>query len=273
MFDLILTPLVAGLVIVTIHAYFGLHVIARGVIFVDLAFAQIAALGTTLGLILGMDHGSLGSLGMGIGATMSGALIFSFSRLRGSLVPQEAIIGITYVVASAAVILLSSFSADGAEHVAETLTGTLIWVGWPEVIRMAVVYAVLGVIHYVFRKPMLGTSFAPESVERPRTWDFIFYLTFGLAIAFSVPIAGVLVVFSTLVIPAAVAFLLTDVFSKALLIAWVSGSVALVAGIGASFAWDVTTGPLVVVTFGAVLVIGLIVRSLIGSPQAERVRL
>ncbi len=273
MLDLMLTPLAAGLVIVAINAYFGLHVIGRGVIFVDLAFAQIAALGTTLGLLLGMPHGGLGSLGMGIGATLSGALLFSFSRLRGSLVPQEAIIGITYVVASAAVILLSSFSADGAEHITETLTGTLIWVGWPEVIRMAVIYAVLGIIHYIFRKPLLATSFDSDRVERQRGWDFVFYVTFGLAIAFSVPIAGVLVVFSTLVIPAAVALLLTDRFMKALLIAWVTGALALVAGIGASFAWDVTTGPLIVVTFGAALVVGLVLRAVIGKPEGTRVRL
>lgn len=273
MLDLMLPPLVAGLVIVAIHAYFGLHVIGRGVIFVDLAFAQIAALGTTVGVLLGMAHGSLASLGMGIGATLSGALLFSFSRLRGSIVPQEAIIGITYVVASAMVILLASFSADGAEHITETLTGTLIWVGWPEIIRMGVVYLILGGLHYAFRRPVLATSFAPEGVDRPRTWDFFFYVTFGLAIAFSVPIAGVLVVFSTLVIPAAVAFLLTDSFNKALVIAWVTGTAALVGGIGASFAWDVTTGPLVVVIFGLALVVGLILRKILGAPESSRVRL
>ena len=118
-----------------------------------------------------------------------------------------------------------------------------------------------------------ATSFAPEGVDRPRIWDFFFYVTFGLAIAFSVPIAGVLVVFSTLVIPAAVAFLLTDSFNKALVIAWVTGSVALVGGIGASFAWDVTTGPLVVVVFGLALVVGLILRKIFGAPESLRVRL
>lgn len=273
MLDLMLPPLAAGLVIVAINAYFGLHVIGRGVIFVDLAFAQIAALGTTVGLLLGMADGGMASLGMGIGATLSGALLFSFSRLRGSIVPQEAIIGITYVVASAMVILLASFSADGAEHIAETMTGTLIWVGWPEVVRMALVYMVLGVLHYAFRKPVLSASFAPESVERPRTWDFFFYVTFGLAIAFSVPIAGVLVVFSTLVIPAAVAFLLTERFAHALVIAWITGAGALLAGIGGSFAWDITTGPLVVVTFGLALIVGLVLRRIIGAPYATKVRL
>ncbi|RMH21642.1 MAG: metal ABC transporter permease, partial [Gemmatimonadetes bacterium] len=175
MLDLMLLPLAAGLVILSIHAYFGLHVIARGVIFVDLAFAQIAALGTTVGLLLGLEAESPGALALALGATTLGALLFSFSRMEKGLVPQEAIIGIAYVVASAGVILLSSFTAEGAEHLKETLTGTLIWVGWPEVIRMAVVYAVLGGLHWLFRGRILATTFQPEGMQGFHLWDFMFY--------------------------------------------------------------------------------------------------
>ena len=135
MLDLMLAPIAAGLVILALHAYLGLHVIARGVIFVDLAFAQIAALGTTVGLMVGVEHGTPMSVAFSLGFTLIGALIFSFSRLEETVVPQEALIGITYVVASAAVILIAGFTAEGAEHVAETMTGTLIWVTWPQILR------------------------------------------------------------------------------------------------------------------------------------------
>ena len=185
MLDLMLAPIAAGLVILALHAYLGLHVIARGVIFVDLAFAQIAALGTTVGLMMGVEHGTPLSLAFSLGFTLLGALIFSFSRLRETVVPQEAIIGITFVVASAAVILIAGFTAEGAEHVAETMTGTLIWVTWPQILRMAAVYAGLGVFYYVFRRRFVDLSLLDDTVSQARLWDFLFYVPFGIVISFS----------------------------------------------------------------------------------------
>ncbi len=270
MIDLILTPIAAGLVILSIHAFLGLHVIARGVIFVDLAFAQIAALGATIALLLGADHGTPMSFAFGFGFTLLGAVLFSFSDLKRTLVPQEALIGITYVVASAAVLLVSSFTSEGAEHVSETLTGTLIWVTWPQVIRMGVVYAGLGAFYYALRSRIFAKSSEEQGAGRSRGWDFVFYLTFGVAISLSVPIAGVLTVFSTLVIPAAIAFLFTSSFSRALLIAWITGAIAVVGSVAASFALDVTTGPLLVVGFGVVMVAALVVRAIVRpDPGAE----
>ena len=261
MLDLMMAPIVAGLVVLSIHAYLGLHIIARGVIFVDLAFAQVAALGTTVGLLFGIAHGTPLALALSVGFTLIGAVIFSFSRLADTAVPQEAIIGIVYVVASAAVILIAGFTAEGAEHIAETLTGTLIWVGWPEIIRMAGVYAVLGVVYYMLRKPFLTISIGEDSAHQARFWDVLFYVLFGVVISFSVPVAGVLMVFSALVIPAVVAFLFTSRFATALVIAWSVGALALVGGVVASFWWDVATGPLLVCTFGFNLAIALVVRA------------
>ena len=263
MLDLMIPPIVAGLVIISIHAYLGLHVIARGVIFVDLAFAQIAALGATTGFLMGVDHDTPLSLALSVGFTVVGALIFSFSRLKETVVPQEAVIGITFVVASSAVILISGFTAEGSEHIAETLTGTLIWIAWPQIIRMAVVYTILGVIYYIFRKPFLSVSLG-ETAPRAPVWDFLFYVLFGIVISLSVPVAGVLMVFSSLVMPAVVAFLFTSRFSTALWIAWGVGAVALVTGVGASFRWDVPTGPLLVCMFGLAVVIGLLIRFVAG---------
>jgi zinc/manganese transport system permease protein len=264
-FSLILAPLVVGLVVVAMNAYFGLHIIRRGVIFVDLAFAQIAALGSTVGLLLGAHTGGFTSWGLTFAFTVLGAVIFSLTRMEDSIVPQEAIIGIAYVVASALVILLTSFTAEGAEHVKETLTGSLIWTTWPTVAIVAVAYAVIGAFHYVFREQMRRITFFPETAHRLRFWDFIFYLTFGIAITFSVTLAGVLLIFSTLVIPATIAFLFTARFNRALIIAWATGSLALGAGLWASVALDVATGPLLVVAFGVALVLAFVVRSLVGA--------
>lgn len=262
MLDLILAPMAAALVILSIHAYLGLHVLQRGVIFVDLAFAQIAALGVTAGLLVGLEPGTPGSWFWAFGFTVIGALLFSASRLEDSPVPQEAIIGICYVVASAAVLLLASFTAEGAEHVSETLTGTLIWTTWREVVTLALVYLAVGAFHWFLRRPLLTATFSPTHAGRLRLWDFLFYVSLGLAISFSVKVAGVLLVFSSLVIPGVIAFFFTTDFSKALWLAWASGAVAIVAGIGASFTWDIATGPLLVCTFGAVLLVAAVAKSL-----------
>lgn len=247
----------AGMIILMAHAYFGLHIIQREVIFVDLALAQIAALGATVAFTLGADHGSMTGTAVAFGFTLLGALIFSVTRLDDSPVPQEALIGITFVVASAAVILVSSFSAEGTEHLRETMTGALIWVSWPTVYGIAATYGAIGLFHFLARRTMLAITFAPDRVKRLRTWDFIFYATFGVTITWSVQIAGVLMVFSVLVIPAVIAFFYTRSFSRALLIAWGSGTVAIVSGLAISFTLDMTTGPVLVVCFGAILLIAL----------------
>jgi zinc/manganese transport system permease protein len=184
-----------------------------------------------------------------------GAVLFTFTRTDHPRVPQEAIIGITFVVASAAVLLVAGLSGEGAEHVSETLTGTLLWIQWPEVVRLAVAYVLLGGFHVIFRRPILSVSFEPRSLRSPRLWDLAFYVTFGLVITFSVAVAGVLLVFSMLVIPAAVAYLFVRRTGPALLLAWLTGGLAIVLGISTSFAWDLATGPTLVCAFGLVLVV------------------
>lgn len=259
MLDLLLAPLVASMIILLTHAYFGLHVIQRGVIFVDLALAQIAALGGTVGFLLGAAPGSDTAYVFSFGFTLVGALIFSLTRMERSPVPQEAIIGITYVVASAAVILLAGLTSEGSQHIKETLTGSLIWVDWVTVGKMALSYGAIGLFHYLLRGPMLAITFAPDETRHLRLWDFVFYATFGFAITSSVAIAGVLMVFSVLVIPAVIAFFFTTRFIPALLLAWAVGTVAILLGLGTSFTLDLATGPVLVCSFGLVLfVAGLV---------------
>lgn len=272
--DLILVPFVAVMVILSLHAYLGIHVLARGVIFVDLAFAQIAAFGGTVYTVFAAEHGgTVTAFLFAYGFTLLGAVLFSFTRMERSPVPQEAIIGISYVVASAAVLLLSSLTAEGAEHVSETLTGTLIWVTWPQIFRMAAAYALLGGFYWVFRRKILAATFHPETLDRPRVWDFLFYATFGIAITFSVAIAGVLMIFSTLVIPAAIALFFTNHFGRALGIAWLSGALAAALGLLISFSLDYATGPTLVVAFGLVLVAAGVLKQVLGVHPGERVEL
>jgi zinc/manganese transport system permease protein len=190
-------------------------------------------------------------------------LLFSLTRSEQGDVSQEAYIGISYVVASAAVILLSSFTPEGAEHVKETLTGSLIWVTWPMVLKIAGIYAVIALFHWFLRRQVIAVTFAPSTVKNIRLWDFIFYVTFGIAITFAVNIAGVLLIFSTLVIPAVIAFMYTSRLMTALLIAWATGTIAIIGGVAVSFVWDITTGPLLVVAFGVVLLLAALLRPFI----------
>jgi zinc/manganese transport system permease protein len=254
MIDLMIPPIVAALVILSIHAYLGLHVIAREIIFVDLAFAQIAALGATAAHVAGYAHGTTASLLASIGFTLLGALVFSLTRMERSTVPQEAIIGITFVVSSAAVILLSGFTAEGTEHLQETMTGTLIWVDWPTIGRLAVVYAAVGVFHYVLRRHFLAVSFQPERAHRIRLWDFLFYASFGVVVTRSVAIAGVLLVFCYLIVPSVAGMLYSDKVGARLTIGWIMGVVTSMLGMYFSVVWDLPTGATIVCTFGAVLI-------------------
>ena len=261
-----LAPLVACMVIVAIHSYLGLHVIAREVIFVDLSLAQMAALGSTVAIFAGTEPDSRASFLYALGFTTLGALLFSLSRSahgKGQ-VPQEAIIGIVYVVASAAALLVADRAPRGGEAIKDILVGSLLWVGWPAIARLAVVYTVVGGFHWVLRHRFLTISFDPGEAERQgwqiRWWDFWFYLSFGVVITFSVPIVGVLLVFSFLVVPAAVAFQFTTQRGRLALLSWLAGVAASAAGLWLSFRYDLPTGPLIVCVFGLVLLAAFLVR-------------
>jgi len=267
---LFLPPLAACLVIVAIHSYLGLHVIAREVIFVDLSLAQMAALGSAVAILAGSQPDSTTAFLYALGFTTLGAALFSLTRTseRGR-VPQEAIIGIVYVVASAAALLVADRTPRGGETIKDILVGSLLWVTWPTIARLAVVYAVIGAFHWVLRRRFLTISFAPETAIaggwRIRWWDFLFYLSFGLVITLSVPIAGVLLVFSFLVVPAAIAFQFAERQGALAAIAWVAGAVASATGLWISFRYDLPTGPVIVCMFGVLLAIAYMARRLRGT--------
>jgi zinc/manganese transport system permease protein len=267
--SLFLPPLVACLVIVAIHSYLGLHVIAREVIFVDLSLAQMAALGSAVAVLAGSQPDSTSSFLYALGFTTLGAALFALTRTtEKGRVPQEAIIGVVYVMASAAAILVADRTPRGGEAIKDILVGSLLWVTWPTIVRLAAIYAAIGLFHWILRQQFLTISFEPETALRNgwriKWWDFFFYLSFGIVITFSVPIAGVLLVFSFLVVPAAIAFQFTRSQGALAAIAWTAGVLASAAGLWVSFHYDLPTGPIVVCMFGLLLLIAYLLRRAMG---------
>src|SRR3954463_16788361 len=196
-------PFLAGLILTGIHAYLGVHVVERGVIFVDLSLAQIAALGSTFAVLRGFDpHGGV-TYWWSLGFTIMGAGIFSLTRVhRETRIPQEAIIGIVYAVSAAAAILIMSKAPQETEHLKDMLVGNILAVNWYTVIKTAVLYALVGLFHFIFRKKFLAISVGAHTgtnngeVANLKFWDFLFYTSFGFVVTSSVAIAGVLLVFS-----------------------------------------------------------------------------
>jgi zinc/manganese transport system permease protein len=231
------------------------------VIFVDLSLAQMAALGSLSALLFHVAPESPLTYVFAMLATAVGAFLFALTRTSGrsGRVPQEAFIGIVYVVASAAAVLVANKVPGGGEAVEKTLVGSLLWVTWPTIVKLAIAYAVLGVFHFALRNRFLTISFHPEQAEangwKIRLWDFLFYLSFGVVITLAVPIAGVLMVFSFLVVPAVIANLFTADKQRLTIIAWGSGALASIVGLWLSYSKDLPTGPLIVCMYGLLLVI------------------
>jgi len=265
----LLPPFAASLILTGIHAYLGVHVVERGVIFVDLSLAQIAALGASIALLLpfggGDPHGGW-TYWISLGFTFIGAAIFATIRVRRARIPQEAIIGITYAVASAASILAMSKATSESEHLKDMLVGNILAVAPGEVIRTAILYAAVGLFHYIFRHKFLAISLDPEKAEREgisvKLWDFLFYASFGFVVTSSVSIAGVLLVFCYLIVPSVAAMLYAESIGRRLAIGWSMGTVVSALGMYLSVALDLPTGATMVCTFGLVLVLMALARPL-----------
>ncbi len=267
-------PSAACILLPWLLVYLGLHVIQRGIIFIDIAMAQMASLGICVGVLLGYEPENVMSYVMGLGVTLAGAAIFSMTAKRSSQVPQEAIIGISYVVSAAAAILLLSRSAHGNEEIRNMLVGDITVVSAAEVWKCFVVFVAVGIIHFIFRKNFMLVSFQREEAYRlqwsVRWWDFFFYATFGIVVTIFVRVAGVLLVFSYLIVPAVCAVTLARSIPARLLIGW---GISLLGGIGGlyvSYRGDFPSGAAIVCTFGALLIISsliALVRPRISPPR------
>src|SRR3954452_17456651 len=282
----LLWPFIASLILTGIHAYLGVHVVERGVIFVDLALAQIAALGATIAILVGMDPHGQGAYWLSLGFTFVGAAIFAFARTRRGHIPQEAFIGIAYAVASATAILAMSKATGETEHLKDMLVGNILAVSKHDVFKTAILYGVVGIFHYNFRRRFLLISTDPERAEAEgmsiRFWDFLFYASFGFVVTSSVAIAGVLLVFCYLIVPSVGAMLFADKIGTRLAIGWTMGTLVSALGVYFSVLLDLPTGAAIVCTFGGVLIVMFLIHliffhgskghALEGAISAEKVK-
>src|SRR5215208_1328363 len=269
-------PFAASLILTGIHAYLGVHVVERGVIFVDLSLAQISALGATIALLMPFSGGEPHAPSVywvSLAFTFIGAGIFSMIRVKRARIPQEAIIGICYAVASAAAILAMSKATSESEHLKDMLVGNILAVSWHEVIKTALLYGAIGLFHYLFRKPFLAISMSHEKAEASglnvRLWDFLFYASFGFVVTSSVSIAGVLLVFCYLIVPSVAAMLFAENIGPRLAIGWTMGTVVSGLGVWLSLQLDLPTGATIVCTFGLVLILMAAARPLFARRATE----
>ena len=272
---LLWVPFLMRLVLTGIHAYLGIHVIAREVVFVDIAMAQIAALGATAAFLFGFDLESWISYAAALAFTVLGAGVLALTRTRGRHVSQEAIIGVVYAVSAAGAVLLADRAPHGAEHIRAMLVGSLLSVGVEHVAKVAALYAAVGAVHWALRRRFMLISTDPEAAYRAgwnvRLWDFLFYATFGVVVTSSVRIGGVLLVFSYLIVPALAGIMLGGRTAARLGTGWVFGTVVSIVGIAASATLDLPTGATVVCAFGVTL-LALAIAQLLRGGQGIRAR-
>jgi zinc/manganese transport system permease protein len=255
---LLWAPFLMCLVLTGIHAYLGVHVLAREVVFVDIALAQIAALGATAAFLFGHELHTWESYGAGLFAALVGALVLALTRTRERHVSQEAVIGVVYAASAAGAVLLSDRAPHGVEHIRAMLVGSLLTVGGEDVVKVTVLYGVIGALHWFCRRPFFLISTDPRRAYaegwRVRLWDFVFYASFGVVVTSSVRIGGVLLVFSYLIVPALAATLVGGSILTRLLVGWGFGTAVSVLGVTASAWLDLPTGATIVCAFGLSLI-------------------
>lgn len=255
-------------VVLVLHTYLGLHVIRRTLIFSDLVLDQLAALGTLVGIGLAVQNGTVGSYLLSFAAVLLGALALAVFRPRSPAIPREAAIGILYAMALAASLLLGDKLSGGAAYVTKTLAGSMLWVTWPIVGITAVVYVVLLVFHYVYRRQFIRLAEDDDGLRHRRLWDFLFFTTQGIITVLIVPIAGVLLAYALLMIPAATAAMFTRRWGSGLALGWIVGMAACVGGVCLSFYRDVPYGPTLILCLGLTFLVALGVRA--ATPAAVR---
>src|SRR6266853_972417 len=259
MWEVMFWPIVACVLLPWLLVYLGLHVVQRGIIFVDIAMAQMASLGICVALLFRLDLHGWTTFAIALGFTLLGGAIFSLTGKRASKIPQEAIIGIAYVVAAAAAVLLLSRAAEGDEEIKQMLVGNILLVTPVEVWKCFALFVAVGIFHFILRRNFLLVSFdrdgAYQKGLRVRWWDFLFYASFGLVVTIFVRMAGVLLVFSYLIVPAVCGINLARGTRARLLLGWIVATIGGIGGLFWSFYGDLPSGAAIVCTFGVLLVI------------------
>ena len=265
--EMMTAPVLISLVLVAMHGYLGTHVVKRGVIFVDIALAQIAAFGVAIALIMGAEVGDDKAYLYGLGATFLGAILLSKTRSSDHRIPQEAYIGITYVVFSAAMILVLTGIPHGGDEINHLLVGSILWVQWPVVIKTAILYGLLGIVLFATHRKLSLVTDDPEAAQQAgmslSRWDFFFYLVVGLVVTSSVQVAGVLLVFTLLVVPSVMAIRMFQDGRRQFFWILGVGTLSVVTGSALSYVLDLPTGAAIVCTFGLLLGLQILIESLV----------
>jgi zinc/manganese transport system permease protein len=252
-------PVMACVLLPWLLVYLGIHVVQRGIIFIDIAMAQVASVGICVAVLLHLDLDSSATFAIALGFTLVGAAIFSFTGQRDSKVPTEAVIGIAYVVAAAAAVLLLSRSAEGDEEIKNMLVGNILLVTPVELWKAFGLFAAVGAAHALLRRPLMLASFDREAAYaqgfRVRWWDFVFYGLFGIVVTSLVRIAGVPLAFTYLIVPAVCGIAIAGTFAKRLLVGWLIALIGGVLGLFLSFQFDLPSGAAIVCTFGGFLIL------------------
>lgn len=248
------------LVVTSVHTYLGLHVIRRGIVFSDLALDQLAAFGVIVGIGLGIQGGTTGSYLVSFIAVLVGSILLAYVKPKNPLIPHEAVIGIIYGLALVASLMVADKFSGGAAYVTQTLAGTMLWVSWPLVWVTVAVYILLSVFHYKFRDKFIAITENPGTLANENSWDLLFFISLGIITVLIVPIAGVLLAYGFLMIPAAIATLFTKEWGKGLRIGWIVGFASSMVGLFSSYFFNLPYGPTLVLALGLFFIGALIIR-------------
>jgi len=258
-------------VVLVLHTYMGLHIIRRGIIFCDLVLDQLAAFGVVVGIGLGIRYGTPLSYLLAMAAVLVGCVLLATLRPNDKKIPEEAIIGVLYGMALVLSLLLADKMPEGGTYFNKTLVGSMLWVSWPLIGTTIAVYAVLALLHYVFRRYILQLTENPRALSRRVWWDFLFFLTQGIITILIVPVAGVLLAYGFLMIPAAIGTLFSRRWGPALLVGWLSGFAACLLGIVYSYRTDSPYGPSLLLAMGLFFVVALLIRGLAAAARGKGV--
>ncbi len=247
-------PITISILLAGILSYFGNHILTRGIIFIDIALAQIAALGTMVGLLVGFAEGSTIVEIISLGFTLVIISIFALTKFEKQVVPQEAIIGIIYGLGLGIAMLLAEKIPGGSNYITKTITGNILWVTWGDVISSFILFAIISVIHFFLRKQFVSISESknslPFSIKKVRIYELIFYITFGIVVVKAVPIAGIFMIFVLLIAPTAMATLFTQKWLNRFIWSWIIGIVGSIVGIYISYNLNISNGPAIVCLLG-----------------------
>ena len=259
-------------VVLVLHTYIGLHVIRRSIIFSDLVLDQLAAFGAMVGIALGIQYGTGGSYLVAMAAVLVGSYLLAVVVPSDRRIPREAVIGVMYALALVMTLLLGDKMTGGGDYVTKTLAGAILWVNWKLVTATVVVYLLLGVFHFHFRQQFIRLADPDSDLPRRRLWDFLFFTTQGIITVLIVPIAGVLLAYSFLMIPAAIAAMFCKGWTKAVVVGWTAGFVACLLGLFSSYNLNWPYGPSLVLSMGLFFLLAVVIRSLKSSrpPAAHR---